>query len=81
MGRRRVEPDTRTYGRQVGARIRALRERRGKTVEQLATACGVHEQTVYKWEIGQNAVPLDMIPKLYRALECQRFSDLFPPLN
>ena len=81
MGRRRIEPDTTSYSRQIAARVRSLRERQGITVAELAAKLRVHEQTVYKWESGQNAVDLDKLPALFRALGCQRLSDFFPPLK
>lgn len=36
----------------MGERIKALRKRRGLTLEEVGKACGVSKTTVRKWEIG-----------------------------
>ena len=37
----------------IGARAKELRERLGKTVEEIASAVGVGENTIWRWETGK----------------------------
>jgi len=52
-----------------GPHLRRLRERSGKTPEQLAELIGVHPMAVRKWETGQRLWPrLDVAARLARVL-------------
>jgi putative transcriptional regulator len=50
--------------------IRALRQARGVTQEQLAAACGVTRQTIIALEAGKYAPSLELAFKLSLALGC-----------
>lgn len=63
VGRGRIEPDLETFAGRLGARLRGLREKSGKTVDEVATALGVSIQTVYAYEIGTRDMPTSLIPK------------------
>lgn len=59
--------DDSTYLGRFAVRLRMLREKAGKTVEQLAEEVGVPVRTYYNWEQG-NAVPhLRLFPELAKA--------------
>lgn len=45
--------------RELGQRLRALREVRGYTQEQVAEACGVQRATVTQWESGRRRPRLE----------------------
>ena len=46
------------------ARIRAMRNERGLTQQQLADALGVNKQTVCEWEHGRTFPRIDTLRKL-----------------
>lgn len=48
----------------VGSNIRALRQRKGMTQEQVATYLGVSYQAVSKWETGANTPDISLLPPL-----------------
>lgn len=52
------------YNKQVGARIKNLREKNGKTQLDVSKALGVTYQTIYKYEKGIAIPPADAILKL-----------------
>jgi transcriptional regulator with XRE-family HTH domain len=53
----------------LGARIKALREARGLTLQDLADLCGVTRQAVQQWESGATAdIKLDPFLRLAKAL-------------
>lgn len=64
VGRARVEPDTDKYSGRVAARVRALRDKRGWSVEELAHKVGVADQTMYGYESGKRDIPPDLYPDL-----------------
>ena len=68
MSPARVEPDDSIYSGRFAARLRALREKAGLTVEDLVTATGIPRGTLYNWEAGIRMPPIDMFPILAKAL-------------
>jgi transcriptional regulator with XRE-family HTH domain len=58
----------------VGARVRALRERRGWSQEDLADAAGLHRTFVGAVERGANGMNLDRLPDLAAALEVEPYA-------
>ena len=48
----------------IGSNIRALRQRKGLTQEQVATHLGVSYQAVSKWETGANTPDISLLPAL-----------------
>jgi transcriptional regulator with XRE-family HTH domain len=50
MARPRNPVDTSTYSGRFAARMRALREKTGLTMEELADKTGVSVATLYSWE-------------------------------
>jgi len=50
MARPRNAVDTSTYGGRFAVRMRALREKKGLTVEELAEKTGLPIATLYSWE-------------------------------
>lgn len=63
--------------REVGAKIRAARLRRGQSQAQLAAAIGVSFQQLRKYEAGTNRVSASTLVRLARALETT-VASLFP---
>ena len=49
---------------EIGSKIRSLRQRKGVTQETLAGALGVSAQAVSKWETGQTAPDIQLLPEL-----------------
>ena len=71
MSGRPPEPiDESSFPGQVGARIRARRERLKLTVPKAAERAGSNEQTWYNWEVGRH-LPLDRLPAIAEALGCK----------
>jgi transcriptional regulator with XRE-family HTH domain len=56
--------------KQHGARLRALREKAGLTVQELADRAGVHFNSIYRLENGGRRIGLAMIHALAEALRC-----------
>ena len=48
----------------VGENIRALRQRKGLTQEQVAQQLGVTYQAVSKWENGTNTPDIALLPEI-----------------
>lgn len=55
--------------REIGARIRAERERIGLTQEQLGTRVGREYRTIHRWEYGARTPNLDDLLLLAAAFE------------
>ncbi|MFC8447701.1 helix-turn-helix transcriptional regulator [Kitasatospora sp. NPDC057223] len=55
--------------RQVGCRIRALREERRLSQEALAELAGISRHTMYRTETGARAASLDVVIRLAAALD------------
>ena len=64
MNPKRKEPNLSTYAGRCGARLRMLRERKGLSVETVASILGISERAIYHWESGQRDLPLEIMPKL-----------------
>jgi len=64
MNPARKEPDVSTYSGRFAVRLRTLREKKGLAVQEVADAVGVAKSTVYHWETGHVAPPVDTYPKL-----------------
>ena len=60
----------------ISNRIRALRQARGVTQEQLAAACAVTRQTIIALEAGKYSPSLELAFKLAHALE-RNLDDVF----
>jgi transcriptional regulator with XRE-family HTH domain len=54
--------------RQVGQRIRGLREARGWSQERLAEAAGLSRHTMYRAELGTHATSIDTAASVAAAL-------------
>ena len=53
----------------VGERIRAARETKQMTLEELGAACGVNKQTIFKYERGIiTNIPLDKLERIAEVL-------------
>ena len=50
------------------ARLIALRKQRGLTQPQMASACGIHVNSIKKYESGHGLPSLDALKKIARAL-------------
>jgi transcriptional regulator with XRE-family HTH domain len=55
--------------RDVGDRIRRLRQHRGLSQERLAELAGVDRRTIGRWELAQAPPTLDDLTALARALD------------
>lgn len=64
MTPKRREPDLSTYAGRFAARLRALRERKGLTVEEVASSLSVSYRAVYYWELAQADPKISYLPKL-----------------
>lgn len=56
------------YGLPIGLQIRELRERRGLTLEQVATAAGTSAPTLHRYESGWNRFEIRTLERIGRAL-------------
>lgn len=54
---------------ELGARIRAARERAGVSRTELARRLGVHLNTLARWEAGERVVPADALVKISESIE------------
>src|SRR5438128_2548938 len=66
-----IEPmtkDEKTFFKQFGARIAALRKEQGLTQQQLGELLEISQQQVASFEIGRRRVPLSLLPPLAHAL-------------
>lgn len=68
MGRQRKPVDTSTYSGRLAEAIATTREQRKMTAEELAIACGVHEDAVRKWESNLRSPDPDTILVIAKAL-------------
>lgn len=53
----------------LGSNIRALRQRKGLTQEQVSTCLGVSYQAVSKWETGANTPDISLLPALAKLFD------------
>lgn len=68
VGRKRKEPDLKRYSGRLAARLRSLRERSGKTAEEMADALKVPPSTYYTYENHTAIFPADLIPAAAKVL-------------
>lgn len=68
MARRRKEVDDSTYAGRFAVRLRALREGKGLTVEELAEKTGIPIRTLYTWENCTRSPINEDLPKLAKVL-------------
>ena len=52
------------YSGRFAARLRALREKAGMSVEDLVDRTGIPAQTLYSWEQGKYTPPIETFPML-----------------
>lgn len=71
VGRKRKEPDTKTYQGRLASRLRTLRERAGKTVPEISKALGIPPKTYYAYESGDRDWPNELTPRIATALGIQ----------
>ncbi len=64
----RDEELTTISSREVGARMRKIREERGLTTAELAGKIGVEEDLLRAWENGQGVAPFETIKALAAVL-------------
>ncbi len=67
--RPRKEIDTSTYEGRFAARLRALREKKKMTVEELAERTGIPSTTLYRWESGDRCPINEQILLVAEALQ------------
>lgn len=84
MPRESKQPDSRLYSGRLAARIRAIRQANGLSVEDVAermrrAGYDISAPTLYGWENGNRAAPLDAMPALARALKVDDLHELLPP--
>jgi transcriptional regulator with XRE-family HTH domain len=60
----RKSPDPSTYSGRFAIRLRALREKAGLTVEEVAASIEMKAATVYSWESGRTEPKVDQYPLL-----------------
>ncbi len=78
------DPDSTTYSGRFAQRLRALREKKGLTGQQLvqhlnAAGLNIGQTTYYNWESGRSEPPLDALPVLAKLLGLSGPRLLFPP--
>lgn len=55
--------------REIGVRVRDLRESRGLTIDQLADRAGIDRKTVIRTELARHAVSIDYLMVIAKALD------------
>ncbi len=68
MGRKPSEPQLDSFAGRFAARIRELREKRGKDPEQIAEMLGVAVTTYRGWENGSRVPSIAIFPELAESL-------------
>lgn len=63
----------------IGDKIKAFRELRGFSVEQLADKMAIGKAGIYKWEKGETTPSIESLTEISKALDCQ-ISDLISDL-
>ena len=64
----------------VGIRIKAARDRAGKTQHDLAAFFGVQQSTVARWEAGETDAGIERIAKMATLFGCEPASIAFEPI-
>ena len=77
MARPRKEVDTSTYAGKFAVHIKALREKRKLSVQELAEKSGLNISTLYYWESATASPLIDQLPTLADALGV-KIGRLFP---
>lgn len=62
--------DRPTFALQFGALVATRRQQRGHTLVELGALIGVHKQTVWRWEAGDQLPDAYDLARLARALGC-----------
>lgn len=75
--------DLSTYAGRFAARLRALREKAGKSVETVVAELRdaghpTAARTYYNWELAQTTPPLNVFPALAAALQLKSSRQLLP---
>lgn len=78
VGRRRSEPDTKTYLGRFAVRLNDRMKRQGISVKELADKLGVSETTVYDWLAARKEPNMDRYPALATALGLKKPGDVLP---
>lgn len=78
MTPKRKQPDLKTYSGRVAARLIALREKAGLSVEEIAKALGISPRAVYHWESGRSEPKLAYFPELAKLLGVKNPRYLLP---
>lgn len=68
MSRRPPEPDFEQYARELGQKLRRLREARGLSQERVAHVAGISAFTYFKFEKGESKPGTPMNPQLLTLL-------------
>lgn len=77
-GQSRYVPGT-EQAKRYGAALRVLREASGISQAKAGTILGSTQQTIARWESGQNFPQVHDIPIMARLYKCS-VSDLLPPV-
>jgi transcriptional regulator with XRE-family HTH domain len=75
--RQRKEVDTSTYAGRFAVRLRSLRDKAKLSVPELAEKTGIPRTTLFNWEMGRTAPPLNSYPILAKAYGI-KVRNLFP---
>jgi DNA-binding XRE family transcriptional regulator len=78
LGRKRAEPDTKTYLGRFAVRLDELMKRRKVSVKELADTLGVSETTIYDWLAARKEPNMDRYPALASALGLKKPGDVLP---
>lgn len=83
MSPAKKEVDMTTYSGRIAAKIRALREDAGLSVEEVVknmakNGYSVSVPTFYKWENGERKFNLDAIPAFAKAMKIKNLQSIFP---
>ena len=68
MARPRKEVDTSTYPGRFALRLKALREKTGMSVDELAEESGIPRTTLFNWESSIREPLIGQLPQLAKAL-------------
>jgi putative transcriptional regulator len=65
---RAASPESRAFFKALGAHIEKLRKARGWTQAELARACGVSQQAIFAYELGERRPTVLILVKMSKAL-------------
>ena len=66
--RARKEVDISTYTGRFAVRLKALREKAGLSVEELAEKSGIPRNTIFNWEGSKRSPSIEQFPQLAESL-------------